>query len=105
MKFILLCAFTLLLSTAYGQEKIKSSEPLLYTKGNGLTIREEKPKIDSVTASTPILSVQDMNDLIELMSKKITIDQVQLFNEFRKFIDDRAALRIREYYQKQNAKK
>jgi hypothetical protein len=56
------------------------------------------PRTDSVTLSTPLLSVTDLADVMNLLQKKLTIEQLSVFQEINKLIDDKIRQRIAEFY-------
>lgn len=58
-------------------------------------------KTDSVNIATPLLSVSDVTEIINALSKKFTIDQISTYQEITKMFDEKIRQRITEYYSKQ----
>jgi hypothetical protein len=45
-----------------------------------------------------LLSVTDLADVMNLLQKKLTIEQLSVFQEINKLIDDKIRQRIAEFY-------
>jgi hypothetical protein len=62
---------------------------------------KDSVKTDSVNIATPLLSVNDVTEIINALSKKFTIDQISTYQEITKMFDEKIRQRITEYYSKQ----
>lgn len=62
------------------------------------------PKSDSLTAQTPLLTLDDINTIDQLIKKKFTIEQLAAYQEVFNKMQEIVQLRVREY-QSKNPKK
>jgi len=75
-------ALLLILNIGFGQQRPEKTPP---------------PAKDSLTATTPLLSVNDVSEFIKLLSEKLTVSQLQNFQDLTKFLDDKIKLKITEW--------